>query len=68
MDEDQIILEAAILAGLISPGEILSHGDKVKCSLILREMRAETEIARLARRITAAYLLPEWASIPAEKS
>lgn len=51
--DDARIREAAILAGVICADEILSTSTLAEFRLILREMRAETETLRLARRIAA---------------
>lgn len=53
--DDQLIYEAAILAEMICAGETLAAHPKEEAQLILREMRAETECARLARRLARHF-------------
>jgi hypothetical protein len=55
MNDLEIITGAAILANLIEGGETLSTSSIISISTILKEMRLETEVARLARRVTALY-------------
>jgi hypothetical protein len=56
--DEQVIYEAALLAGIVAAGDELSLNDRVALALILREMRAETECARLAQRIIRIFRLP----------
>lgn len=56
--DNSIIHEAAMLAGILEGNELLNRSCFDVSCLILREMRAETEPARLARRIASHYRMP----------
>lgn len=58
-----MINEAARMAGLIGPAEILCHSDMRLCAVILREMRA-TEASRLAANICGVYRIPPFCPQP----
>ena len=59
-----LIRESAVLAGLVASDEQLCASDLEICGLLLREMRAETEAARLARRIARHYRIDGSVAFP----
>lgn len=56
--EEIKMTEAAVLAGLLEGGENLGGTISGTIRIILREMRSETEVARLAKRIAKHFNLP----------
>lgn len=55
MNDKQLIKEACILARLLEANEDPAASTIDTCALLLREMRAETEAMRLAKRISNHY-------------
>lgn len=54
--DEVLIKESMMLIGLLQAPEEPSANDLATAVVVLREMRAETEAARLARRLTKIWV------------